>query len=77
MKNAIEEIKSSGADLMFYKENSYTAEKKYGQGEISMLDNDDAVLKYRVSVFNRDQAVYDYIIAKFTFDKVTGGFNEI
>ncbi|MCK9431802.1 MAG: TolC family protein [Candidatus Omnitrophica bacterium] len=77
LKNAIEEIKSSGADLMFYKENSYTAEKKYGQGEISMLDNDDAVLKYRVSVFNRDQAVYDYIIAKFTFDKVTGGFNEI
>jgi hypothetical protein len=34
----------------------------------------DANLKYEISAFNRKQAIYDYILAKASFDKATGGF---
>ncbi|MCK9572366.1 MAG: TolC family protein [Candidatus Omnitrophica bacterium] len=77
LKNAIEQLKASEADLILYKENLFTAGKKYTQGEISFLDNHDAQLKYAVSSFNQNQAIYDYTIAKFSFDKATGGFYEI
>ena len=77
LKNSIEEIKAAQADILFYKNNLLTVEEKYTQGQVSSLDKNDAQLKYAVSVFNQQQAVYDYIIAKFSFDKATGGFNGI
>jgi len=77
LKNSIEQMKAAQADILFYKNNLVTAEEKYTQGQISSLDDHDAQLKYAVSVFNQQQAVYDYLIAKFNFDKATGGFNEI
>ena len=77
LKNAIEQLKASEADLVLYKENLLTADQKYAQGEISFLDDHDARLKYAVSFFNQNQAIYDYTIAKFSFDKATGGFYEM
>jgi len=77
LKNSIDQIKASQADTLFYKQNLSTAEEKFAQGLISSLDRNDAQLKYAVAVFNQQQAVYDYIIAKFNFDKSTGGFNGI
>ena len=77
LKDSIEQIKAAKADILFYKNNLVTSEEKYAQGEVSSLDNHDAQLKYAVSVFNQEQADYDYIIAKFGFDKATGGFNEV
>lgn len=77
LKNSIEQIKAAGTDVLFYKNNLLTAEEKYAQGQVSALDSHDAQLKYAVSVFNQQQAAYDYFIAKFGFDKATGGFNEI
>ena len=77
LKNAIEQIKTSQVDILLYKNNLSTAKDRYSQGLVSLLDNNDAQLKYAVSVFNQQQAVYNYTIAKFNFDKATGGFNEI
>jgi len=77
LKNAIEQIKTSQADILLYKNNFSTAKDRYAQGLVSLLDYNDAQLKYAVSVFNQQQAVYDYTIAKFNFDKATGGFNEL
>jgi outer membrane protein len=77
LKNAIEQIKASQADILLYRNNFFTAKDRYAQGLVSLLDNHDAKLKYAVSVFNQNQAIYDYIVAKFNFDKATGGFNEI
>ncbi|MDP2928323.1 MAG: TolC family protein [Candidatus Omnitrophota bacterium] len=77
LKNSIEQIKTSQADTSLYKNNLLTAEERYAQGLVSLLDKNDAQLKYAISVFNQQQAVYDYTIAKFNFDKATGGFNEI
>lgn len=77
LKNSVEQIKTSEADILFYKNNLLTANQKYARGEVSALGNDDAQLKYAVSIFNQEQAVYDYYIAKFGFDKVTGGFSEV
>jgi len=75
LKDSIEQIKVSQADVLLYKNNLKTAEEKYAQGQVSLLGKNDAQLKYVVSVFNQQQAVYDYTIAKFSFDKSTGGFN--
>lgn len=77
LKNSIDQIKVNQADNLFYKQNFSTAEEKCSQGLISLLDRSDAQLKYAISVFNQQQAIYDYLIAKFNFDKATGGFNEI
>jgi outer membrane protein len=77
LNNSIDQIKASQVDTLFYKSNLSTAEEKYAQGMISLLDRSDAQLKYAISVFNQRQAVYDYTLAKFNFDMATGGFNEI
>jgi outer membrane protein len=77
LKNSLDQIETTQADNLFYKSNLQTAEQRYAFGQVSLLDKNDAQLKYEISVFNQQQAVYDYIIAKFNFDKATGGFNEI
>ncbi|MFA5093140.1 MAG: TolC family protein [Candidatus Omnitrophota bacterium] len=77
LKSAIEQINASQADITLYKNNLETAKARYTQGLISSLADDDAGLKYKVASFNQEQAIYDYVIAKFNFDKATGGFDEI
>ena len=77
LKNSIDQIKASQADILVYKNNLLTAIDRCAQGLISLLDRNDAQLKYAISIFNQQQAVYDYTIAKFNFDKATGGFNEL
>jgi len=71
--DAIAEIESAETDLKVYADNISAARQKYNQGIVSLLDLNDADLKYAVSLFNRKQAVYDYIIAKSDFDRATGG----
>lgn len=73
LKNAIAEIKASESEVALYQDQRSTVEQKYGQGIASSLDLKDADLKYAVSLFNRNQAIYDYIIARVSFDKATGG----
>ncbi|MBU3958365.1 MAG: TolC family protein [Candidatus Omnitrophica bacterium] len=73
LKNAIAKIEAIEKDLLVYQDNLYTLGQKYKQGQASSLDKDDAELKYKVSLFNQKQAVYDYLIAKSSFDKATGG----
>ncbi|MDD5059851.1 MAG: TolC family protein [Candidatus Omnitrophica bacterium] len=77
LKDSIDQINASQADILFYKKNLATAEEKFTQGLISSLDKQDAQLKYAVSLFNQRQALYDYVIAKFNFDRATGGFHGI
>jgi outer membrane protein TolC len=77
LKNAVDQINASQSEVTYYRQNFITAEDRYAQGQVSLLDKNDAQLKYEISVFNHQQAVYDYLIAKFNFDKATGGFNEI
>jgi len=77
LKNAIEQIKASQADILLFKNNFWTAKERYAQGLASSLDKNDAQLKYAISIFNQQQASYDYTIAKFNFDKATGGFDEL
>ncbi len=77
LKNAVDQINASQSEVAYYRQNFITSEDRYAQGQVSLLDKNDAQLKYEISVFNHKQAVYDYLIAKFNFDKATGGFNEI
>lgn len=73
LKNAIAKIDSTEYDTKVYDDNLRTLTDKYKQGIASLLDINDANLKYEVSIFNKKQAIYDYIIAKSSFDKATGG----
>ena len=74
LKDAIAKLQASETDLKVYADNLSGAREKYSFGIISLLDMNDANLKYEVSVFNKKQAIYDYILAKASFDKATGGF---
>ncbi len=77
LKSSLDQIKTSQTEHLFYENNLLSAEQKYAQGQVSLLDKNDAELKYKISVFNQQQAVYDYTLAKFNFDQLTGGFDEI
>ncbi|MDP2940017.1 MAG: TolC family protein [Candidatus Omnitrophota bacterium] len=73
LKNAISKIEKTESDLVVYKENLITIDQKYNQGITSSLDLNDASLKLAVALFNQKESIYDYIIAKSSFDKATGG----
>ncbi|MDI6758738.1 MAG: TolC family protein [Candidatus Omnitrophota bacterium] len=73
LKNAVVKFKSVEADLILYKDNLNTAEEKYNQGQVSILDKNDAGLKYKTAIFNKNEVIYDYIIAKESFNKAQGG----
>lgn len=73
LKNAIAKIKATESEARVYSDNLVSTKQKYQQGITSFLDVSDANLKYDVSIFNKQQAIYDYIIAKSSFDKATGG----
>ncbi|MFH0739022.1 MAG: TolC family protein [Candidatus Omnitrophota bacterium] len=74
LKDAIAKLQASETDLKVYTDNLSGAREKYSRGIVSLLDMNDANLKYEISAFNRKQAIYDYILAKASFDKATGGF---
>ena len=73
LKNAIARIRTVDSELGVYSDNLSGVAEKYRQGIASLLDNEDAALKYEISSFNKKQAIYDYIIAQSSFDKATGG----
>ena len=73
LKNAIVKIDAMESDLKVYNDNLKSAKDKFKQGIISSLDLDDAILKYSISMFNRDNVIYDHIIAKSNLDKAMGG----
>lgn len=72
LKNALDEIQATESELKFYKNSLATTKEKYRYGMASFLDTKDALLKYAVSLFNRQQAIYDYVIAKSNIDKAIG-----
>lgn len=74
LKDAIAKIKAMESELQVYSDNFESIKQKYRQGIVSLLDMEDADLKYAVALFNKKQAIYDYIIAKSSFDKATGSF---
>ncbi len=73
LKNALSALSAAEADIALYEDNLKLAKDRFNQGIVSSLDLSDADLKYAVSEFNQKQAIYDYIIAKASFDKATGG----
>lgn len=73
LKNAIAKLKTAESEVVFYKDNISVVEQRFRGGIASSLELDDAKLSYNVARFNQKQAIYDYIIAKFDFDKATGG----
>ncbi|MCM8800009.1 MAG: TolC family protein, partial [Candidatus Omnitrophica bacterium] len=73
LKNAIAKLKKAESEIIFYKDNFLTLEEKYKKGEISLLDKEDAELKYKIALFNKEEAIYDYLVAKVDFDRATGG----
>lgn len=73
LKDALSEIESAESDLKLYEDNLSVVKEKYKEGQMSFLDVSDADLKYALSQFNHRQALYDYIIAKNSFEKATGG----
>lgn len=73
LKNAIAELASAQAEIKLYADNLSAIKEKYNQGIASQLDFNDAILKHNIALFNKNEAIYDYIIAKSSFDKATGG----
>lgn len=73
LKNAIAKINATESDLKVYRDNLLTLKERFKDGMASVLDMEDAILKYLVSRFNKMQAIYDYIIAKSSFEKAIGG----
>ena len=74
LKNSIAGIKAAESDLDVYKDRLLVIKEKYQDGIASLLDLDDANLSYAISLFNKNKAIYDYLIAKSSFEKATGGF---
>ena len=73
LKDALAKIKVSKSEISLYKDNLEVTKTKYQAGIVSALDLEDSILKYNIANFNQKQAAYDYIIAKVTFEKATGG----
>jgi outer membrane protein len=73
LKDAISQIEAVEAEVVLYTDNLSTVKQKYQEGITSFLDVGDAQLKYALALFNKKQSVYDYIVAKASFDKATGG----
>ena len=73
LKDAISQIEAREAEVVLYNDNFSTVKEKYREGITSVLDVSDASLKQELALFNKRQAIYDYIIAKASFDKATGG----
>ncbi|MFA4842339.1 MAG: TolC family protein [Candidatus Omnitrophota bacterium] len=73
LKDAIANIKTSEGDLVRYQDNWASLKQRHREGISSSLALEDAKIAYEVSLFNKIEAVYDYLIAKGSFQKATGG----
>jgi outer membrane protein TolC len=73
LNNAIAQVRTAQAEAALYQDTLSSIKQKHGSGIASSLDLADASLGYNISLFNQKQSIYDYIIAKFNFDKATGG----
>jgi len=72
-KDAIARLKTAESQIQLYQDRVSGIKQKYGQGIVSQLDLEDVNLIYAVALFNKKEALYDYIIARESFDKATGG----
>jgi outer membrane protein TolC len=73
LRDAISKIQATEAETKVYADNLSGINQKYKEGLASSLDQSDAGLKYAISLFNKKEAIYDYLIAKASFEKATGG----
>lgn len=73
LKNALAGIRAFESEVAVYKDFSLSAQKKYKEGVASSLELDDARLGLRIAEFNALQAQQEYLMAKVSFDKATGG----
>ncbi|MFH0790980.1 MAG: TolC family protein [Candidatus Omnitrophota bacterium] len=73
LKNAINGIKTAESDIVVYERELARIKQEKDKAIASFLDFDDANLKYSIALFGQKQAIYDYIIAKCSFEKATGG----
>jgi outer membrane protein len=73
LKNAIDRIRAAESDLAVYKDNLLSIKQRHREGIASFLDLNDANLSYDISLFNKNEAIYDYIVARLSFEKATGG----
>lgn len=72
LKNAIAKIEAAESEVKLYADNLQAVKQKYNRGITSPLDLNDTILKYDVSLFNKNEAIYDYVVAKSSFDKAMG-----
>lgn len=73
LKNALAKISSAEAQIKTYADYLSATKEQYNKGIASPLETSDAAVQYAIALFNKKQAVYDYIIAKGSFEKATGG----
>lgn len=73
LKDALAKISSAEAQVKTYADYLVATREQYNKGIASPLDTSDAAIQYAIALFNKKQAVYDYIIAKGSFEKATGG----
>jgi outer membrane protein len=73
LRDAVEAIKASEAEVALYRDAQQVSSRRFQAGEMSVLEADDAQLRFEIAVFNGDQALYEYSVAKAAFEKATGG----
>lgn len=72
LKTALSGLEAYDSQLIFYQKNLKNAQEKYANGLASILDLEDARLKFQVAGFNKHKAAYEYIIAQAKFYKAMG-----
>ncbi len=73
LQDSLEALKAAEEEVKVYRDNLRAAQEKYRRGIASLLDMQDAALKYETAYFKKEQAVYAYMIAGMDFDKAIGG----
>jgi len=73
LKNAIASIKAVESEVEMYRDTLVVMQVQFKSGIVSLLEVEDAALGYQVSLFKQKEALYDYIVAKASFDRATGG----
>lgn len=73
LRNSLAKLKAQERDLSVYKDNALVVKHKHESGISSLLELNDADLKYQIALFNNKQAIYDYLTAKSDFERATGG----
>jgi outer membrane protein len=73
LRDSLAKINVSKSNIEYYRNVLDVMKEKYSGGIISSLDLDDASLGLEVALFSHKQAIYDYLVAKSSFEKASGG----